>query len=345
MDSNFNKPDMILNDNLYIFQSESTEDMEARKESDRKESKKLKGSVSAWINVVDQGFGIFYENENIPKFYGPLNPGEKKIESEIQVAVFTAKYALSRGCTRVDLKTTSVVLERILSHWEEEWKDAWKNPAKSLMLRLRSAVSALDEVRQKIKLGCTLVQAGEEPQMRLVEKITWKWPVPNDNFYSMREFNLNLLFSQDPPTLTEVHLQPTLLRSAGTYVVARPNQISIRARPDAPPSVLEKLKKSKKKVKVIASDQSPFCAVRTSSSLDKNKTVFVKAHCGRNTEFEGTKIVLLEGIVVGMGFAAAIACCDQGKSSKDCQCEFSDINYLFWTEDEKRQQEEVLKSF
>ena len=319
--------------------------MEARKERDRKESKKLKGSVSAWINVVDQGFGIFYENENIPKFYGPLNPGVKKIESEIQVTVFTAKYALSRGCTRVDLKTTSVVLERILSHWEEEWKNAWKNPAKSLMLQLRSSVAALDEVKQKIKVGCTLVQQGEEPQRRIVEKITWKWPVPNHNFFSMRENNLNQLFKQDPSTLTKVQLQPTLLRSAGTYILARPNQICIRARPDAPPSVLENLKDSKQAVKVVASDQSPVCAVRTFSSLDQNKTVFVKAHCG-NIDFEGKKLVLLEGIVVGMGFKAFIACCGQKKSGKDCprQCRFEDINYLFWTGDEKKQQEEVLKS-
>ena len=310
--------------------------MEARKEMEKRENKKLKGSVSAWINVDEQGFGIFYENENIPKFYGPLNPGEKKIESEIQVAVFTAKYALSRGFTRVDLKTTSVVLERILSHWDEEWENSWKDPARNLMLRLRSAVAALDEVRQKIKLGCTLVKAGEEPQRKLVEKITWKWPVPNNCFYAMREYDLNLLFRHDPP-LTEVHLKPTLLRSAGTYIVSRPHQIRIRARPDAPPSVLEKLMKSKIEVKVVASDQSPICAARTFSTLDQNKTVFVQANCGggRNIEFEGKKMVLLEGLVVGMGFRAFIAY-NQEK--------YSYINNLWRIGDEKEQQKDLLKS-
>ena len=249
-------------------------------EGDRRESKTLNGSVTAWIDVIEKGFGILFENPNIPQFYGPLNPGENKIESEIQVTVFTAKYALSRGCTEVVVKTSSVVLERILSHWEEEWENAWKKPTKSLMLRLRPSVAALDEVKQKIKLRCALVQPGEEPQRKLVERITWRWPVPNENFSSMREWDLNLWLRQDPaPRLTEVHLHPTLLRCAGTYIVAGPQEICIRARPDAPPSLLEKLKDSKQDVKVVTSDQSPFSAVRTFSSLDQNKTVFLKAHC------------------------------------------------------------------
>ena len=249
-----------------------------------RESKTLNGSVTAWIDVIEKGFGILYENENIPNFYGPLNPGEKKIESEIQVTVFTAKYALSRGCTEVVVKTSSVVLERILSHWEEEWENAWKNPAKSLMLRLRSSVAGLDEVKQKIKLRCALVQPGEEPQRKQVERITWKCSVPNRDFSSMRERNLNLWLRQDPaPRVTDVHLHPTLLRSAGTYIVAKPREICIRARPDAPPSLLENLQDSKKDVKVVASDQSPFCAVRTFSSLDQNKTVFLKARGTRGT--------------------------------------------------------------
>ena len=316
-------------------------------ESVRRESKTLNGSVTAWIDVTDHGFGIYYENTDIPKFYGPLNPGEKKIESEILVTVFTAKYALSRGCTEVVVKTSSVVLERLLSHWEEEWRNAWKNPAMSLVLRLRSAVAPLDEVKQKIKLRCALVQAGQEPQRRLVERISWKWAVPNDHFHTMRERNLNLWLRQDPPpALTEVHLQPTLLRSAGTYIVAEPQEICIRARPDAPPSVLQKLKDSKQEVNVIASDQSPFCAVRTFDSIDENKTIFVKCFCGYQIKFEGKKMVLLEGIVVGMGFAASFVCCDQRETnSNQCRCRFSDINHLFWSKEEKRQQEELLNPY
>ena len=249
----------------------------------------------AWIDVREQGFGIFYQNENIPKFYGPLNPGENKIESEIQVTVFTAKYALSRGFTEVLVKTSSVVLERILNHWDEEWQTAWKKPAKSLMVLLRSSVRGLDEIKQQIKIRCALVQPGQEP---LVERIRWKRPVPNAHFSSMRESNLNLWLRQDPPPpMTEVRLHPTLLRSAGTYIVTKPTDICIRARPDAPPSLLENLKDSKQDVNVIASDQSSFCAVRTFSPVDQNKTVFLRAHCGGTIDFEEKQMVLLEGII------------------------------------------------
>ena len=165
----------------------------------------------------------------------------------------------------------------------------------------------------------------------------------------MREWNLNLWLRQDPPPrVTEAHLHPTLLRSAGTYILARPRDICIRARPDAPPSVLENLQESKKDVNVFASDQSPFCAVRTFSSLDQNKTVFLKAHCGGTIEFEGKKLVLLEGIAMGLGFAASLLCCDERQpDTTDCprQCRFSDINYLTWSKEEKKQQEELLNPF
>ena len=93
---------------------------------------------------------------------------------------------------------------------------------------------------------------------------------------------------------------------------------------------------------------SPLCAVRTFSSLDQNKTVFVKAHCGRSIEFEGKQMVLLEGIVVGMGFGAFFACCDKWQTAtKNCpqRCRFTDINYLFWSKEEKKQQEELLNPF
>jgi len=165
----------------------------------------------------------------------------------------------------------------------------------------------------------------------------------------MREWGLNLWLRQDPaPRMTEVHLQPALLRSAGTYIVAGPWEICIRARPDAPASLLEKLQDSNQDVKVITSDQSPFCAVRTVSSLDQKKTVFLRASCGETIEFEGKKMVLLEGTIVGLGFAASLLCCDQRQpDTRDCphQCRFSDINYLIWSKDEKKQQKELLNPF
>ena len=79
---------------------------------------------------------------------------------------------------------------------------------------------------------------------------------------------------------------------------------------------------------------SPLCAVRTFSALDQNKTVFVKAHCGRSIEFEGKQMVLLEGIVLGMGFGA----CPQ-------RCRFTDINYLFWSKEEEETTSESFCKF